>query len=96
MLGHILDNKSIDSFQSAYMTGHSCKTVLLRVYYNDIVTSCLVLLDLYTAFHAIDHDILFYILDLYVKFGCSALRRIQSYFVIVHKEFKLNGIHCYG
>ena len=67
------------------MTGHSCKTVLLRVY-NDSVTdvgkgngSCLVLLDLFTAFDAIDHYILLYILDLYVKIGCSALRLIQSY-----------------
>ena len=39
MLGHILDNNIIDSFQFAYMTGHSCKTVLLWVYYNDIVTN---------------------------------------------------------
>ena len=99
MLGHILDNSVIDSFQSAFRTGLSFKTVLLRVYYNDIDTnvgkgngSCLVLLHLSTAFDAIDHDILFYILDLYVEIGCSALRLI---FVILHKEFKLNDTHCY-
>ena len=75
MLGHILDNNIIDSFLSAYMTGHSCKTVLLRVY-NDIVTNvgkdngpCLVLLELSTDFYAIDYDILFYILDFYVEIG---------------------------
>ena len=104
MLGHILNNNIIDSFQSAYMTGHSCKTVLLRAYYNDIVTnvsksngSCLVLLNESTAFDAIDHYILIYILDLDVKIGCSALRLIQShFFVIVHKELKLNDTHCYG
>ena len=68
------------------MTGHSCKTVLLRVY-NDIVThvgkgngSCLVLLDLSTAFDAFDHDILFYILDLYVEIGFITLRLIQLFF----------------
>ena len=86
MLGPILDNNIIDSFQSSYMTGHSCKAVL-RVYYNDIVTnvgkgngSCLVILDLSTASDAIDHYILFDILDLYVEIGCSAVRQIQSYF----------------
>ena len=66
------------------MTGHSCKTVLLRIY-NDIVTnvgkcngSCSVLLDLSTAFDAIDLAILIYMLDLYVEIGYSALRLIQS------------------
>ena len=51
ILGHILDNNIVDSFQSVYRTGHSCETALLRVY-NDIVTtvgkgngSFLVLLD---------------------------------------------------
>ena len=67
ILGHILDNNIVDNFQSAYRTGHSCETALLRVY-NDIVTtigkgngSFLVLLDLSTAFDTIDHDNLFYI-----------------------------------
>ena len=56
ILGHILDNNIVDSFQAAYRTGHSCETALLRVY-NDIVTtvgkgngSFLVLLDLSAAF----------------------------------------------
>ena len=38
ILGHILDNNIVDSFQSAYRAGHSCETDLLRVY-NDIVTT---------------------------------------------------------
>ena len=69
ILGHILDNNIVDSFQSAYKASHSCETALLRVY-NDIVTtvgkgngSFLVLLDLSTAFDTIDHDNLFYILE---------------------------------
>ena len=33
ILGHILDNNIVDSFQSAYRAGDSCETVLLRVYY---------------------------------------------------------------
>ena len=95
ILGHILDNNSVDSFQSSYRAGHSCETALLRVY-NGIATtvgkgngSFLVLLDLPAAFDTIDHDNLFYILEKYVGIGGSALRLIRSYFVIVHKEFKL-------
>ena len=38
ILGHILDNNIVDSFHSAYRTGHSCETALLWVY-NDIVTT---------------------------------------------------------
>ena len=38
ILGHILDNNIVDSFQSAHRAGHSCETALLRVY-NDIVTT---------------------------------------------------------
>ena len=86
ILGHILDNNIVDSFQSVYRAGHSCETALLRVY-NDIVTtvgkgngSFLVLLDLSAAFDTIDHDNLFYILEKYVGIGGSALRLIRSYF----------------
>ena len=38
ILGHMLDNNIVDSFQSAYRAGHSFETALLRVY-NDIVTT---------------------------------------------------------
>ena len=86
ILGHILDNNIVDSFQSAYRAGHSCETALLHVY-NDIVTtvgkgngSFLVLLDLSAAFDTIDHDNLFYILEKYVGIGGSVLRLIRSYF----------------
>ena len=72
ILGHILDNNIVDSFQSAYRAGHSCETDLPGVY-NDIVTtvgkgngSFLVLLDLSVAFDMINHDNLFYILEKYV------------------------------
>ena len=81
ILGHILDNNIVDSFQSDYRAGHSCETALLRVY-NDIVTtigkgngSFLVI-----AFDTIDHDYLFYILEKYVGISCSALRLVRSYF----------------
>ena len=35
---HLINNYIVDNFQSAYKTGHSCETVLLRVY-NDSVTT---------------------------------------------------------
>ena len=38
ILGHILDNNIVDSFQSVYRAGHSCETALFRVY-TDIVTT---------------------------------------------------------
>ena len=62
---HLINNDIVDNFQSAYKAGHSCETVLLRVY-NDIVTTIgrgngamLVLLDLSAAFDTIDIDIFF-------------------------------------
>ena len=35
---HLINDDIVDNFQSAYKTGHSCETPLLRVY-NDIVTT---------------------------------------------------------
>ena len=98
ILGHILDNNIVDSFQSAYRACHSCETALLRVY-NDIVTtvgkgngSFLVLLDLSAAFDTIDHDNLFYILEKYVGIGGSALRLIRSYFSDRTQRAEIDGI----
>ena len=95
ILGHILDNNIVDSFQSAE---HSCETTLLRVY-NDIVTtigkgngSFLVLLDLSAAFDTIDHDNLFYILEKYVGIGGSTLRLIRSYFSDRTQRVQIDGI----
>ena len=98
ILGHILDNNIVDSFQSAYRAGHICETALLRVY-NDIVTtvgkgngSFLVLLDLSAAFDTIDHDNLFYILEKYVGIGGSALRLIRLYFSDRTQRVQIYGI----
>ena len=95
ILGHILDNNIVDSFQSAYRAGHSCETALHCVY-NDIVTtvgkgngSFLVLLDLSATFDTIDHDNLFCILEKYLG---SALRLIQSYFSDCTQRVQIGGI----
>ena len=83
---HLINNDIVDNFQSAYKTGHSCETALLRVY-NAIVTTIgrgngamLVLLDLSAAFDTIDHDSLFCILEKYVGICGNALKLIKSYF----------------
>ena len=98
ILGHILDNHIVDSFQFAYRAGHSCETALLRVY-NDIVTTVgkgnatfLVLLDLSAAFDTIDHENVFYILEKYVGIGGSALRLIRTYFSDRTQRVQIDGI----
>ena len=64
LLAHLQENNLCNSFQSAYRTGHSTETALLRVF-NDLLTaidedkiSVLHLLDLWAAFDTIDHQIL--------------------------------------
>ena len=61
LLDHMIENKLLESFQSAYIACHSTKTVLLRVH-NDIVNAVdqkkcvfLVLLDLLAPFDTVNH-----------------------------------------
>ena len=62
---HLINNDIFENFQSAYKAGHSCETVLLRVYNNSVTSigrgngAMLVLVDLSTAFDTIDHANLF-------------------------------------
>ena len=71
---HFSKTGIIDDFQSAYKAGRSCETALLRVF-NDIASTIgkgngnlLVLLNLSSAFHTIDHVILFAILKKVSRF----------------------------
>ena len=78
----------INNVQSAYKTGHSCETALLRVLiillllFVNVIVQCLfyLILDLYDAFDTIDHDNLFCILEKYVGISGNALKLIKSYF----------------
>ena len=95
---HILDNNSVDSFQSAYRVGHSGEAALRRVY-NYILTTVgkgngffLVLLDLSAAFDTIDHDNLFFIFETYVGISGSALQLILSYFYDRTQRVQIDGI----
>ena len=98
ILKHIKANGIIDNFQSAYKSGHSCETALIRVY-NDIVTtigkgngSGLVLLDLSAAFDTIDHENLFNHLEKYVGISGNALKLIKSYFSGRTQRVMIDGI----
>ena len=75
---HLINNDIVDNFQSAYKTGHSCETALLRVY-NDIVTTIgrgngamLVLLDLSV------------LLTPFIMIICFAYWKNMSEFVVMH------------
>ena len=95
---HLINNDIVDNFQSAYKTGHSCETALLRVY-NDIATTIgmgngakLVLLDLSAAFDTIDHDNLFCILEKYVGICGNALKLIKSYFSNRNQRVQIDNV----
>ena len=82
---HLHANSLHDNLQSAYRTGHSTETALLRVH-NDIVAALdnkcravLVMLDLSAAFDVIDHGIRFKRLDYSYGVTGDALCWIQSY-----------------
>ena len=82
---HLRDHMLHDVFQSAYRTGHSTETALLRVF-NDITEpldqKCmviLVMLDLSAAFDVIDHDILLKRVEYSYGITADALSWIQSY-----------------
>ena len=83
---HLINNDFVANFQSAYKTGHSCETALLRVYNDNITTigrgngTMLVLLDLSAAFDTIDHDNLFCKLKKYIGICGNTLKLIKSYF----------------
>ena len=82
---HLRDHMLHDVFQSAYRTGHSTETALLRVF-NDITEALdqkcmviLVMLDLSAAFDVIDHEILLKRLEYSYGITADALSWIQSY-----------------
>ena len=55
---YLINNNLNESLQSAYKSGHSTETALVRVK-NDIKPVILVLLDLSAAFDTVDHNVLF-------------------------------------
>ena len=85
LLQHMKENNLLDKMQSAYKSGHSTETALLRVH-NDIMMAVdkgkhvfLVLLDLSAAFDTVDHEILLVFLKEHVGLSGSVLRMFESY-----------------
>ena len=96
-LNHITANKLIDKFQSAYKSGHSTETALIRVV-NDMLNaidngnlSLLTLLDLSAAFDTIDHSIL--LERLQTSFGIDGLplKWVKSYLSNRHQKVKIDN-----
>ena len=82
---HISENSLLEPMQSAYRSGHSMETALLKVK-TDLLQAidcqeviCLILLDLSSAFNTVDH--------------CLLLRRLEVSFGI--KETALEWIRLY-
>ena len=93
---HLQDNQLIDNFQSAYKSGHSTETALLKVV-NDLVcdidngnVSFLTMLDLSAAFDTIDHSILFNRLSSNFGIEDQALNLLKSYIMNRNQKVKIN------
>ena len=85
LLSHMKDQNLLDPFQSAYRSGHSTETALLRVD-NDILRFVdngdgvyLVLLGLSAAFDTTDHTILLSFLENHIGLRGTVVQMFQSY-----------------
>jgi hypothetical protein len=98
ILDHMKDNNLLDEMQSAYRSGHSTETALLRVH-NDIVISidegrgvALILLDLSAAFDTVDHKILLDFLRDYVGLDGPVLKLFQTYLASRTQCVSIKGV----
>ena len=99
IVNHLEDNNLTDIFQSAYKTGHSTETALLRVV-NDLLCDIdngnvcfLTMLDLSAAFDTIDHDILLNRLTHTFGIKDKALNFLKTYLVNRNQKVKINGFY---
>ena len=93
---HLLANKLMEPFQSAYKAGHSTETALLRVFNTFIAidrkkVTFLALHDLSAAFDTIGHGLLLYRLN--KRFGVirTALPSFESYMSDRRQQVSING-----
>ena len=97
LVDHIHRHGLVNSYQSAYKSGHSTETALLSIK-NDIHLSlsrgeatALVLLDLSAAFDTIDHSSLLSCLLDWFGIGCSALKWFSSYLTERFQSVKIGS-----
>lgn len=98
LLSHLTDNNLCNVFQSAYRSGHSCETTLLRVV-NDLLLamdsdklSVLLLLDLSAAFDTVDHDILLSRLRCSFGIHSTVLDWFKSYICTRKQYVSVGGV----
>ena len=98
ILDHMKENDLLDPMQSAYRSGHSTETALLRVH-NDIVCAIdkghgvfLILLDLSAAFDMDDHEIFLSFLKYYVGLDGPVLSLFETYLADRTQCVSINGV----
>ena len=94
---HMKENNLHEIMQSAYRSGHSTETALLKVK-DDILQAIdnhqcvlLILLDLSAAFDTVDHEVLLTRLEERVGISGNALAWIQSYLTNRKQAVNING-----
>jgi hypothetical protein len=97
LLIHLQANNLCNTFQSAYRTGHSTETVLLRIVNDPLAAvdnddvAMLLLLDLSAAFDTIDHNILLSRLEHTFGISSNALQWFRSYLLDRHQSVSINN-----
>ena len=96
---HLKENDILEHMQSAYKSGHSTETALLKVQ-NDILmamdnqkVTALLLLDLSAAFDTVNHTILLNRLQKCVGITGGALRWFQSYLENRKQSVRINNVN---
>ena len=98
ILDHLKENNLLDPMQSAYRSGHSTETALLRVH-NDIVSAIdkghgvfLILLDISAASDTVDHEVLLSFLKDYIGFERPVLKLFETYLSYRTQRVSIKGV----